>query len=177
MEIIDRFSRTLGLNQDEPKDSASVKGGKQEEPSPPEPEPQKPPVQPPPTQNQAGRNVIDFNSAARDSFMTNNNNNNAKSITKTKITTVKPKNFDDDAKVIADCLREDIPVIINLENTSPEHARRIIDFALGTTYAIEGDVQQVSEYVFVCTPKTVMVTFNKEEQKPERDFSWLTRKM
>ncbi|MBQ9562197.1 MAG: cell division protein SepF, partial [Lachnospiraceae bacterium] len=38
---------------------------------------------------------------------------------------------DDDAKVIADCLREDVPVIINLENTSPEHARRIIDFALG----------------------------------------------
>ena len=97
---------------------------------------------------------------------------------KSKITTIRPKNFNDDAKVIADCLREDIPVIINLEETNPEHARRIIDFALGTTYAIDGDVQQVSEKVFVCTPKTVMVTFNKEEIKQERsDFSWLTRKM
>ena len=106
-----------------------------------------------------------------------NNNNTPKSMVKSKITTVRPKNFDDDAKVIADCLREEVPVIINLEDTSPEHARRIIDFALGTTYAIDGDVQQVSEYVFVCTPKTVMVTFNKEEQKQERDFSWLTRKL
>lgn len=111
--------------------------------------------------------------------MTNNNEtNSAKSMVRVKIRTVKPKNFDDDARVIADCLREDIPVIINLENTSPDHAQRIIDFAMGTTYAIEGDVQQVSEFVFVCTPKTVMVTFNKEEPKePERDFSWLTRRI
>ena len=106
-----------------------------------------------------------------------NNSNNIKPLVKSKITTVKPKSFDDDAKVIADCLREEVPVIINLEDTSPEHARRIIDFALGTTYAIDGDVQQVSEYVFVCTPKTVMVTFNKEEQKQDREISWLTRKL
>ena len=126
----------------------------------------------------SGHKVVDFNSAmsARDNFMTNNST--TKSMVKSKITTVRPKNFDDDAKVIADCLREDVPVIINLEDTSPEHARRIIDFALGTTYAIDGDVQQVSEYVFVCTPKTVMVTFNREEPKQERnDFSWLTRKL
>ena len=96
---------------------------------------------------------------------------------KSKITTVRPKNFDDDAKVIADCLREDVPVIINLENTSPEHARRIIDFALGTTYAIDGDVQQVSQNVFVCTPKTVTVIANREEPRQEKDFSWLTRRI
>ena len=134
------------------------------------------PIQPPPT-NLSGHKVVDFNSAmvARDNLMTNNTT--AKSMTKSKITTVRPRNFDDDAKVIADCLREEIPVIINLEDTNPEHARRIIEFALGTTYAIDGDVQQVSEYVFVCTPKTVMVTFNKEEPKQERDFSWLTRRI
>jgi len=168
MEIIDKFSRTLGLSDEEI-------AAKKDEPRPTQPEPEKPPIEPPPM-NSVGRNVLDFNSAARDNFMTNNNSN-ANNLAKVKITTVKPKNFDDDAKVIADCLRADIPVIINLENTKPEHAQRIIDFAMGTTYAIEGDVQQVSEYVFVCTPKTVMVTFNKEEPKPERDFSWLTRKI
>ena len=96
---------------------------------------------------------------------------------KTKITTVRPKSFDEDARIIADCLRENIPVIVNLEETDPEHARRIIDFALGTTYALDGDVQQVSKFVFVCTPKTAVVTFNKEEVKQERDFSWLTKKL
>lgn len=174
MEIIDKVSRSLGLSdKDEEK---VVKMSTKEELPNVQPE-QESPIQPPPA-SMSGHKVVDFNSAisARDNLMTNNNTT-VKSMIKSKITTVRPKNFDDDAKVIADCLREDVPVIINLEDTSPEHARRIIDFALGTTYAIDGDVQQVSEYVFVCTPKTVMVTFNREEPKQEKDFSWLTRRL
>ena len=174
MEIIDRVSRTLGLSEkDEEKE---VEMSTTEELQPQQPDKKDSPIQPPPA-NLSGHNVVDFNSAisARDNLMANNNT--PKSMVKSKITTVRPRNFDDDAKVIADCLREEVPVIINLEDTSPEHARRIIDFAMGTTYAIDGDVQQVSEKVFVCTPKTVVVTFNKEEPKQERDFSWLTRKI
>lgn len=175
MEIMDRFSRSLGLSEKDEEKETDMSN--QDELPNTQPEQKESPIQPPPA-SMAGHKVVDFNSAisARDNLMTNNNNN-VKSMIKSKITTVRPKNFDDDAKVIADCLREEVPVIINLEDTNPEHARRIIDFALGTTYAIDGDVQQVSEYVFVCTPKTVMVTFNKEEPKQERDFSWLTRKL
>ena len=174
MEIIDKMSRTLGLS--DKNEEKEIKMSTQEELSNAQPEKKESPIQPPPA-NMSGHKVVDFNSAisARDNLMTNNNT--AKPLAKSKITTVRPKNFDDDAKVIADCLREDVPVIINLEDTSPEHARRIIDFALGTTYAIDGDVQQVSEYVFVCTPKSVMVIANKEEPKQDRDFSWLTRKL
>lgn len=174
MEIIDKVSRSLGLS-DKDEEKETEMSTKDEQPTG-QSEKKDSPIQPPPA-NLSGHNVVDFNSAiaARENLMTNNNN--PKSMVKAKITTVRPKNFDDDAKVIADCLREEVPVIINLEDTSPEHARRIIDFALGTTYAIDGDVQQVSEYVFVCTPKTVMVTFNKEEQKHDRDLPWLTRKL
>lgn len=174
MEIIDKVSRSLGLS-DKDEEKETEMSNKDEQPAG-QSEKKDSPIQPPPA-NLSGHNVVDFNSAiaARENLMTNNNN--PKSMVKAKITTVRPKNFDDDAKVIADCLREEVPVIINLEDTSPEHARRIIDFALGTTYAIDGDVQQVSEYVFVCTPKTVMVTFNKEEQKHDREISWLTRKL
>ncbi len=168
MEIIDKFSRTLGLVDKETETT--------EELPKEQPEQNETPIQSPPP-NMTGHNVVDFNSAraARDNLMTNNTP--TRPMVKTKITTVRPKSFDEDAKIIADCLREDIPVIVNLEETSPDHARRIIDFALGTTYALDGDVQQVSEYVFVCTPKTAMVTFNKEEIKQERDFSWLTKKL
>ena len=176
MEIIDKFSRSLGLSEEDRKKEVEM-STKEELPNA-QPEQAESSIQPPPA-SVSGHKVVDFNSAmsARDNLMTNNNNT-ARPMAKSKITTIRPKNFNDDAKVIADCLREDIPVIINLEETNPEHARRIIDFALGTTYAIDGDVQQVSEKVFVCTPKTVMVTFNKEEIKQERsDFSWLTRKM
>ena len=177
MEIIDRFSRTLGLSDKDEDTSPAKQEEPRPEPRPIPPEPVAPPIQPPPIANPQGRNVLDFNSATRDNFMTNNNDN-SKSMVKVKIKTVRPKSFDDDAKVIADSLREEVPVIVNLESTSPEHARRIIDFAMGTTYAIEGDVQQVSEYVFVCTPKTVTVTFNKEEPpRKENDFSWLTRRV
>ncbi|MBQ4404771.1 MAG: cell division protein SepF [Selenomonadaceae bacterium] len=172
MEIIDRVSRTLGLSEKDGKKEVEM-STKEELPNA-EPEQKESPIQPPPLSE---RKVVDFNSAisARDNLMSNNNT--AKPMVKSKITTVRPKNFDDDAKVIADCLREDVPVIINLEDTNPEHARRIIDFALGTTYAIDGDVQMVNKDVFVCTPKSVMVIANKEEPKQERDFSWLTRKM
>lgn len=174
MEIIDRVSRSLGLSEkDEEKE---VEMSKNDELQPPQSDKKDTPIQPPPA-NLSGHNVVDFNSAmsARDNLMSNNNA--PKTMVKSKITTVKPRNFDDDAKIIADCLREEVPVIINLEETGPEHARRIIDFAMGTTYAIDGEVQQVSDRVFVCTPKTVVVTFNKEEPKKESDFSWLTRKI
>ena len=168
MEIIDKFSRTFGLD----KESETPEELPKEQP-----EQNETPIQPPP-QSMTGHNVVDFNSAraARDNLMTTNNIP-TKTMVKTKITTVRPKSFDEDARIIADCLRENIPVIVNLEDTDPEHARRIIDFALGTTYALDGDVQQVSKFVFVCTPKTAMVTFNKEEVKQERDFSWLTKKL
>lgn len=176
MEIIDKVSRSLGLiDKDEEK---VIKMSTVEELPTEQPEETESPIQPPPA-SMSGHKVVDFNSAmtARDNLMTNNNNT-AKAMIKSKITTIRPKSFDDDAKVIADCLREDVPVIINLEETNPEHAQRIIDFALGTTYAIDGDVQQVSEKVFVCTPKTVMVTFNREEPKQDnKDFSWLTRRL
>ncbi|MBR0289140.1 MAG: cell division protein SepF [Selenomonadaceae bacterium] len=175
MEIIDKVSRSLGLSDKDGEKEVAM--DKKDELPNVQLEQKEPPIQPPPA-SMSGHKVVDFNSAmsARENLMSNNNV--AKPMAKSKITTVRPKNFDDDAKVIADCLREDVPVIINLEDTSPEHARRIIDFALGTTYAIDGDVQQVSEYVFVCTPKSVMVTFNKEEPRQERnDFSWLTRRL
>ena len=174
MKIIDRMSRSLGLydEDEETKSEMTTKDELQQT----QPEKNDAPIQPPPVQP-TGHNVVDFNSAiaARENLMTTNNNN-IKPLIKSKITTVRPKTFDDDAKVIADCLRDDIPVIVNFEDTPPDHARRILDFASGITYAIGGLVQQVSEYVFICTPKTVSVVVNKEERHHEKDISWLTGK-
>ena len=172
MKIIDKMSRTLGLSDDQDEEKKPDMTTTDELQTP---ETNDAPIQPPPVPP-TGHNVVDFNSAiaARENLMTNNNN--IKPLTKSKITTVKPKTFDDDAKVIADCLREDVPVIVNFEDTPPDHARRILDFASGITYAIGGLVQQVSEYVFICTPKTVSVVVNKEEHRREKDISWLTGK-
>ena len=174
MKIIDKVSQTFGLSgKDEDKESEI---DAKEDSQAPQSEQNESPIQPPPA-TPTGRNVVDFNSAiaAKENFMTDNNT--AKPMAKSKITTINPKTFDEDAKIVADCLRENIPVIINLEETNPGHAQRIIDFALGTTYALDGEFQAINEKVFVCTPKTVTITFNKEEVKQEKDFSWLTRKL
>lgn len=118
----------------------------------------------------AGRNVVDFNSArpARESAARNSGAIQNQNL-KTKITTIKPKNFKD-AKTIANCLRDRIPVIMNFEDTANDEARRIIDFITGTTYAIDGEVKKVSESVFVCVPDNVGVSWAEDEKKSVSKF-------
>ena len=124
-----------------------------------------PPIAPP-MENFVGHNVVDFNSAmaARES---------ASTMTKSKINTIRPKSFDD-AQIVANCLRERVPVIINFEQTDVEDARRIIDFISGTTYALQGEIKKVSQHVFVCAPNNVTVTYTEDEKKVTGDIPWLT---
>ena len=118
-----------------------------------------------------GRNVVDFSSAmaSRDNSSTMMR---TATMTKSKITTVKPTSFDD-AQTVANCLRDKIPVIINFENTNTDDAKRIIDFISGTTYAINGEIKKVSQNVFVCAPSNVTVTYTEEDKKTGNNFSWL----
>lgn len=172
MKIIDKFNETFGLSE---KDEEIPDMNTNDELQTPQPDNIETPIQPSPASN-AGHNVVDFNSvmAARESLMSNNSNN--KPLVKSKITTVKPKSFDDDARVIADFLRSDIPVIVNFEQTPDDHARRILDFVSGITYAIGGLVQNVSERVVICTPPSVTVTYEREDRHQGKDMTWLTRK-
>ncbi|USG67576.1 cell division protein SepF [Brevibacillus ruminantium] len=60
-----------------------------------------------------------------------------------------------DAQDIADNLRHRRPVVVNLQRVDKEQAKRIIDFLSGTVYALNGDIQKVGDYIFVCTPDHV----------------------
>jgi cell division inhibitor SepF len=60
-----------------------------------------------------------------------------------------------DAQDIADNLRHRRPVVVNLQRVEKEQAKRIIDFLSGTVYALNGDIQKVGDYIFVCTPDHV----------------------
>ena len=91
--------------------------------------------------------------------------------TKSTINTIRPKNFDD-AQIVANCLRDKIPVIINFEQTDPADASRIIDFISGTTYALNGDIKKVSEMVFICAPQNVHVS-NSDDEKKTGAMPWL----
>jgi cell division inhibitor SepF len=65
--------------------------------------------------------------------------------------TVRPRRFDS-AQEIADKFKEGQPVIVNLEATDRDVARRLIDFASGLCYALEGTMEKVATGVYLLKP-------------------------
>ncbi|MBA2764905.1 MAG: cell division protein SepF [Thermoleophilaceae bacterium] len=70
---------------------------------------------------------------------------------------VHPKNFND-AQEIADRFKDRVPVILNLQGADVELSKRLIDFASGLTYALDGGMQRVADKVFMLTPRNVEVS-------------------
>ncbi len=84
-----------------------------------------------------------------------------------KVMVVEPFVFDD-AQYVADHLKNRKPVVINLENTDKEVAKRMIDFISGTTYALGGTIQKIGNNIFLCAPNNVDVAYNSREESLER---------
>lgn len=70
---------------------------------------------------------------------------------------VLPRSFND-AQQIADRFKDSVPVILNLQSADTELSKRLIDFASGLTYALDGSMQRVADRVFLLTPKNVEVS-------------------
>jgi cell division inhibitor SepF len=86
-----------------------------------------------------------------------------------KVHLVMPKSFND-AQVVADKFKNDIPVILNLQSSETELAKRLIDFASGLTYALDGGMQRVADKVFLLTPRNVEVSAEERQRMVERGF-------
>ena len=69
----------------------------------------------------------------------------------------KPTQFEE-AREITDTLLSNCTIVLNFEGLDVEIAQRIIDFTSGSCYAIGGNLQKVSNYIFVVTPKSVDIT-------------------
>ncbi|CAN5549881.1 cell division protein SepF [soil metagenome] len=82
---------------------------------------------------------------------------------------VVPKNFND-AQQIADQFKNELPVILNLQGTDTELAKRLIDFSSGLTYALDGGMQKVAEKVFMLTPPNVEVSAEERARLIEKGF-------
>lgn len=65
--------------------------------------------------------------------------------------TVRPRRFDS-AQEIADKFKDGLPVIMNLEGTEREVSRRLIDFASGLCYALNGSMEKVATGVYLLKP-------------------------
>jgi cell division inhibitor SepF len=68
-----------------------------------------------------------------------------------------------DAKVLADRIRERTPVVLDLRSTDPDMVRRIIDFASGLTYALDGTMAKTTDGVVLVLPPRVAL--GQEEQR------------
>ena len=77
--------------------------------------------------------------------------------TNTEIKVVRPVRYDE-VQQIADHLLANRTVVLNLEGTNKENARRMIDFLSGIAYSIGGNLRKVSNNTFVITPSNVNVT-------------------
>jgi cell division inhibitor SepF len=74
-----------------------------------------------------------------------------------EIVVLQPRSFDD-ARGAADYLKTRRPVVVNLQGSHGELARRIIDFTSGVTYALDGHMLRVGEQIFLFTPSHVAIT-------------------
>lgn len=72
-----------------------------------------------------------------------------------ELTVIKPTSFEEDGKRITDTLRENCTVVLNLEGIDIDLAQRIVDFASGSCYAIDGNFKPISKSMIVITPPDV----------------------
>lgn len=79
---------------------------------------------------------------------------------------VVPARFSD-AQEIGDMLKANSPVIVNLQASDKDLARRMIDFCSGLTYALGGSMEKVAESVFLLTPSNVEVSAEERQRLQE----------
>lgn len=82
---------------------------------------------------------------------------------------VPPRTFND-AQAIADQFKRGLPVIVNLQSTDGELAKRLIDFASGLTYGLDGGMQRIADKVFLLTPPDVEVSAEERAAMLESGF-------
>lgn len=71
-----------------------------------------------------------------------------------QVVLVKPERFDD-ASTVADHLNAKRTVVLNLESSNKEVARRILDFLSGVAYANDGQIKKVANCTYIITPYNV----------------------
>lgn len=70
---------------------------------------------------------------------------------------VAPSSFGD-AQEVADRFKSNQPVIVNLQGIDRDLARRLVDFAAGVCYALNGHMEKVTTGVYLLTPSNVKVS-------------------
>ena len=81
----------------------------------------------------------------------------SKSSSGVEVCVIKPTSIED-AREITERLLQNRTVVLNMEGLDVEIAQRIIDFTSGSCFAISGNLQKISNYIFIITPATVDIS-------------------
>ncbi|MBQ9757463.1 MAG: cell division protein SepF [Clostridia bacterium] len=89
-----------------------------------------------------------------------------------KLVVMSPESFED-ARDIANHLKNKKPVVINLESVDRNISQKIVDFLSGAVYALDGNIQKVSNGIFLIAPYNVGIMGDfKDELKNKGIFPW-----
>ena len=88
---------------------------------------------------------------------------NIHTTTQLQVVLVKPERFDNVSE-IADHLRDKHSVLLNLENTDRNIARRLVDFLSGCAYAVDGKIKKVAASAYLLTPYNVEIVGDLVEE-------------
>jgi cell division inhibitor SepF len=80
-----------------------------------------------------------------------------------------PRRFNE-ARDVADRFKDGIPVIMNLQSTDDTIARRLVDFASGLVYGLDGKIEMVANRVYLLTPANMEVSAEERERLAGNDF-------
>lgn len=83
-----------------------------------------------------------------------------------KVVIIQPESFDQ-AREICEHLKNKKPVILNVEDLEKANAQRIIDFLSGAVYALNGNIQKVSNGIFLVAPNNVDIMGGFKGDKKE----------
>lgn len=85
------------------------------------------------------------------------------------ISVMKPTSYES-TKDICDVMLAGKAVIINMEGFNIDLAQRVMDFVYGAVYAVDGNVYQVSDFIFIVTPQGVEITGDYKEFFKQNGF-------
>lgn len=95
--------------------------------------------------------------------------NQQQAIKKPRIKVVEPRLYSE-VQSVADVLLNNQSVILNFRRMEKEQAKQMLDFLMGTTYAIKGDIQRLGEEIFICTPQSFEVDGSELQALKNTDF-------
>lgn len=104
-----------------------------------------------------------------DDLRTERASQRAHPVSNTTVHYTAPMTFNE-VEEVGDRFRNDIPVIMNLAGASESVAKRVLDFASGLIYGLDGRIERVGDRVFLLTPRGVEFSTEERRKLSERGF-------